>query len=61
MIYDIIPVNDVLPHEESSPCPCDPTVEDIEGTEHQMVIHNAFDGREGMELSNEVLKPKSEN
>lgn len=52
----IYPINDTKEHEMSTTCKCDPTVEIQYGED--IVIHNSFDGQEGVELANEILKPK---
>ncbi len=53
MNYHILPINDLKEHEEKSTCECNPRVEFING--NQLIIHNSFDGREGVELAKEVL------
>jgi len=57
MNYHITPINDIKPHEEKSTCHCNPTVKVIDG--NQIIIHNSFDGREGVEMAKQVLKDKS--
>ena len=52
----VIPTADIHPHEESTLCQCNPIV-DTTGAEI-IVIHNAFDGREGVEITNEILKQR---
>ena len=39
----VMPTNDILEHQESRECWCDPEIEEYESG---LVIHNAFDGRE---------------
>lgn len=56
MIYHILPINDIEEHEEASTCKCNPVVKEESGD--LLIIHNAFDGREGVELVNEFLKQK---
>ena len=41
----ILPVNDLIEHEESAQCQCGPSVEQLDNGEF-MVIHFALDGRE---------------
>lgn len=53
MIYHILPINDVEPHEELTTCHCKPVAELLENGDI-MCTHNSFDGREGLELANEV-------
>lgn len=54
----IVPVNDTEEHEErymeGYECKCEPKIEPIHDT--ILVIHNSFDGREGIEIVNEILK-----
>jgi hypothetical protein len=52
----IHPLNDIKEHDTSytvSTCHCKPTSK-IEGGEI-IVIHNSFDGREGVEMVNDIL------
>lgn len=44
MIWHILPINDLIEHEERSTCDCNPSVEIIEGGD-LMIIHTALDGR----------------
>ena len=68
MIQHIIPISDTNPHNEKiwefndvdsdepivSDCPCEPIIkEDDSGG--WLIIHNSFDGREGIEIVNEIL------
>lgn len=53
MTIHVTPNNDIEPHEESTTCKCEPRVEHING--NMVVVHNAFDGREGVEIANEIL------
>ena len=52
IMIHILPINDIQPHEESTTCHCNPTVEFLEG--EGLVTHNSFDGRELEEFSREV-------
>jgi hypothetical protein len=48
----VIPVNDLMEHEENKECACKPTVEVVEredGTAGWLISHNALDGREVIE------------
>lgn len=55
MIWHILPINDSLPHiETGSTCHCDPTVKLLDSGDI-MIVHNSYDGREGLELANEIL------
>jgi len=53
-VFHVTPNNDIKPHSESFDCHCKPRVE-TEGL-NMIVIHNSFDGREGVEWVNEILK-----
>lgn len=53
MILHVTPINDLEKHEESTTCKCNPIVEHING--NMVVIHNSFDGREGVEWVNEII------
>lgn len=50
----IVPINDVKKHTESRKCECDPDVEEYNGV--IIIIHNSFDGREGVEMAKDILK-----
>lgn len=49
----ILPVSDLKEHEESSTCGCNPKI--IEESGELICVHNSYDGREGLELANEIL------
>ena len=48
----VTPINDLEEHEESSTCKCQPSV--IEENGELIIVHNSFDGREGVEWVNEI-------
>lgn len=50
----VLPINDIEEHEETTACKCEPTVLNENG--EFIVVHNSFDGREGVEIVNELLK-----
>lgn len=50
-MINIIPLNDMEKHEESTTCKCKPKVEILENGEI-MIIHNAFDNRKIIEQIN---------
>ena len=52
-IYHLLPVDDIKEHEKSSTCACNPSSEIVNG--NILVVHNSYDGREGLELANEVF------
>ena len=49
-MYHVIPRNDLEEHIESEYCHCSPTL-----TEFGIIVHNSFDGREGVEWAMEIL------
>ena len=57
MNWHVIPDNDLHPHEESTTCKCEPRVEHVNG--NMVIIHNAYDGREGVEWVSEILNPNT--
>lgn len=44
MTYHVIPINDIVDHDETTTCSCMPEIEYTEGG--MIIIHNAYDGRE---------------
>lgn len=53
-MINILPINDLKEHIESSICECNPSVEFENG--EMIIIHNSYDGRELLEdLSTEQL------
>lgn len=54
-IYHVYPTNDIKDHEiDGTTCECAPTIEQ-QPSGDLLVIHNSYDGREGLELANEIL------
>lgn len=70
-VWHIAPTNDLKPHNEWSTqeqdpedpivwkfigcdCKCNPIIKKV--NDSILVIHNSFDGREGLEWTNEILK-----
>lgn len=53
-VYHVLPVNDTKDHRAIYCCWCVPETH-IEGLNF-VVTHNSFDGREGVEWANELLK-----
>lgn len=48
----VLPVNDLIEHEESDACVCGPETQPVErddGSMGWLVVHNALDGREHRE------------
>ena len=56
-VYHVMPNNDLKPHQSSYTCHCKPTIS-IEGF-NMVCVHNSFDGREGVEWTNEILNPNT--
>jgi hypothetical protein len=54
MVIHVIPLNDLKPHRYSHVCHCIPEVECEDG--NMVVVHNSYDGREGIEWAKEILK-----
>jgi len=52
-IWHLLPTDDLEEHKESSMCRCNPEVKIGEGG--VLIVHNSFDGREGLELAKEIL------
>ena len=59
MSIHILPVNDLKPHTEDSTCECKPRVEIVSG--EMIIIHNAFDKREFLEMVNTELSELEAN
>ena len=52
----VYPINDLEQHDlEGTQCKCNPQVITDPNAEI-IIVHNSFDGREGVELANEILK-----
>lgn len=57
MAYHIYHTNEINDHLlVGSTCKCEPEVKFENG--EMIIIHNSFDGREGLEMANEILNPK---
>lgn len=52
-MINILPRNDLKPHEESTTCDCNPNVSFENG--EMIITHNSYDGREAIELFNEIV------
>lgn len=69
-VWHVLPVDDIQPHIDKvtyppdgmpyCDCPCKPTCRE-EGKDGFLVIHNSFDGREGVEWANEILDNNGKN
>lgn len=56
----VYPLDDLEEHDDSengNTCHCNPKVI-IEPNSEIIVVHNSFDGREGVEWANEILNKK---
>lgn len=51
----VLPVDDLIEHEDSEDCPCGPQVTFLTGG--KVVTHNSLDGREASEDRREGRKP----
>ena len=57
----VYPLDDIKEHDTSdtgNTCECEPTVI-TEPDSEIVVVHNSFDGREGVEWANEILKTEN--
>lgn len=54
----VIPLDDLLDHQETPDCWCDPKVEVVGA--NLLVIHNSFDGREFREPDHEPYRAPHE-
>jgi hypothetical protein len=45
LVYAVIPLNDIYPHNDGKPCHCSPRTETM-ANGGIVIIHNSFDGRE---------------
>ena len=53
--FHVYPNNDLKEHNTSSfDCDCNPEIKPQEG--NMIIVHNSYDGREGLEWVNEILK-----
>ena len=56
MSVHVVPVGDLLDHEDTDDCPCGVTIEPVErkdGSIGWLHIHHSLDGREAHEAANE--------
>lgn len=53
-IFHVHPINDLQKHSLSHLCKCNPEIEVENG--NLIIVHNSYDGRDGVELENEILK-----
>jgi hypothetical protein len=53
-MISMLPIGDIEEHEESTTCKCEPKV--IYENGEMIVVHNSFDGREGIEWMNEIFE-----
>lgn len=57
-IWHIIPTNDTAEHQEDSTCECEPRMDEIIETGDILIIHNAYDGREAVEIAMDIINNK---
>lgn len=53
-MINVYPINDTEDHDLKSTCKCNPKI--IFENGEMIVVHNSFDGREGVEWVNEILE-----
>lgn len=54
-VWHVTPINDLYKHiENGTVCPCSPYRKTVENC--TIIVHNSFDGREGLEMAKEILK-----
>jgi hypothetical protein len=53
-VIHVTPLNDLKPHIGSYVCHCLPEIKYEDG--NMIIAHNSYDGREGIEWANEILK-----
>lgn len=52
----VYPIDDLEEHLLTDTiCKCDPKVISIPHVNEVIIVHNSFDGREGVEIANEIL------
>lgn len=55
-MYHVYPVNDLEEHLlKGTTCKCEPSVQIVEESGEIIVVHNSFDGREAVEMANDIL------
>lgn len=54
MIIHVTPINDLKEHSEDTACECLPRIE-VQYNGDIICVHNSYDGREGLELAQELL------
>lgn len=52
-MYNIYPIGDLKEHILDSSCWCDPQV--IMQNDEMLIVHNSADGREAVEMANEII------
>jgi hypothetical protein len=51
IMINVIPLNDIIPHQEHEACMCNPKVEYDDEITPIIIIHSSFDGREYSEIN----------
>ena len=54
-----MPINDLKEHSENSICECKPKI--IYENGEMIIVHNSYDGREGLELYNKLINENCSN
>lgn len=57
-VIHVMPRDDARPHEEVTTCPCGTGIE-TQANGDIIVIHSSYDGREGLELAQNILSTNS--
>ena len=55
--YHVTPVDDLVSHQESENCACNPRIEIV--GENVLVIHNSYDRRELIEEANKAMEDEN--
>lgn len=59
LMIHVLPIGDLEEHEETTTCKCEPNI--IKENGELIVVHNSFDGREGVEWANDILAGRVTN
>ena len=55
-MINVLPRNDIKEHTEDSTCECSPRT--YFENEELIIVHNSYDGREVVEMANEIINKK---
>ena len=53
--YHVMPLNDLHEHRDSYLCDCKPIIDIELSSKNLIIIHNSYDGREGVEWAKEII------